>query len=458
MLLGGLQALRESDLKRILAFGTVSQLGLLTVVLGYGTQDAALAGLALLISHALFKSALFLVVGVIDRQLSTRDIGELSGVGRQAPVMATFSIIAVASMVGVIPTIGFVAKEGLLTAFLHEAEGGAVWGIVASRRDRPRVGAHRGIRHPVRLGCVLDEEVGRGCGRTHGMARPAARVPRRTRSAVGSHDRRRLRRAASGRRPRPVRRARAGIDARGRGPREPRTSRAVARVRTRTVDLTRHDRRRGGPLLAHDVEGLDASDAALHGGRRLQRRTARDRAPFGGHDELHPARLAAGVRRHDLRRVRRRRGHGAAGRQRVAGAAGRLPDAHAARRRADHDRGGPGRGARAEALHGRRARLGHGPGDGAAVRDERRTRPGAHADPRRDGDPGRVRARPAPHPVADGRAQCLGVARRARRAGSGGRRDDGLRGDRRDRGAVGQADLGVDSPTSPTSSATARTW
>ena len=130
MLLGGLQALRESDLKRILAFGTVSQLGLLTVVLGYGTQDAALAGMALLISHALFKSALFLVVGVIDRQLSTRDIGELSGVGRQAPVMATFSMIAIASMVGIIPTIGFVAKEGVLTAFLHEAAGGAVWGIV----------------------------------------------------------------------------------------------------------------------------------------------------------------------------------------------------------------------------------------------------------------------------------------------------------------------------------------
>ena len=131
MLLGGLQALRESDLKRILAFGTVSQLGFLTVVLGYGTQDAALTGLALLISHALFKSALFLVVGVIDRQLSTRDIGELSGVGRQAPVMATFSAIGLASMIGVFPTIGFVAKEGILTAFLHEAAGGAIWGIVA---------------------------------------------------------------------------------------------------------------------------------------------------------------------------------------------------------------------------------------------------------------------------------------------------------------------------------------
>src|SRR5690606_21800298 len=56
MLLGGVQSLRETDLKRILAFGTVSQLGMLTVVLGFGTLDAALAGFALLISHALFKS------------------------------------------------------------------------------------------------------------------------------------------------------------------------------------------------------------------------------------------------------------------------------------------------------------------------------------------------------------------------------------------------------------------
>ncbi|MFS0734372.1 Na+/H+ antiporter subunit A [Microbacterium sp. 1P10UB] len=131
MILGGLQALREADLKRILAFGTVSQLGMLTVVIGYGTRDAALAGLALLIGHALFKSALFLVVGVIDRQLSTRDINELNGLGRQAPVMAVFSFIAVASMAGIIPTIGFVAKEGALTALLEEAAGGSAWGLVA---------------------------------------------------------------------------------------------------------------------------------------------------------------------------------------------------------------------------------------------------------------------------------------------------------------------------------------
>ena len=131
MLLGGWQALRETDLKRILAFGTVSQLGFLAVMLGFGTRDAALAGLALLIGHALFKSSLFLVVGVIDRQLSTRDIRELSGLARQAPVMATFSVVAVASMVGIIPTIGFVAKESALTALLYEAAHGSAWGIVA---------------------------------------------------------------------------------------------------------------------------------------------------------------------------------------------------------------------------------------------------------------------------------------------------------------------------------------
>lgn len=131
MLLGGFQALREYDLKRLLAFGTVSQLGFLTVVLGFGTRDLALAGLALLLGHALFKSCLFLVVGIIDRQLGTRDIGELSGLGRRAPVLATAATVAIACMAGIVPTIGFVGKEGALAALLHEAVGGSAWGVVA---------------------------------------------------------------------------------------------------------------------------------------------------------------------------------------------------------------------------------------------------------------------------------------------------------------------------------------
>jgi multicomponent Na+:H+ antiporter subunit A len=128
MLMGGVQALREDDLKRLLAYGTVSQLGLLAVVLGFGTRDAALAGLALLVAHALFKSALFLVVGVLDRQLSTRDIRQLSGIGRQAPVLATVAFISVGSMIGIPPTLGFVAKEAALSALLAE---GSPWGVVS---------------------------------------------------------------------------------------------------------------------------------------------------------------------------------------------------------------------------------------------------------------------------------------------------------------------------------------
>ena len=131
MLLGGVQALRETDLKRILAFGTVSQLGFFTVVLGYGTPDAILAGLALVISHALFKSSLFLIVGVIDRQLSTRDVTEISGVGRQAPLLAISGFLAIGSMAGIPPTIGFAAKESTLAALFDEAQRGSPWGIVA---------------------------------------------------------------------------------------------------------------------------------------------------------------------------------------------------------------------------------------------------------------------------------------------------------------------------------------
>ena len=130
MLLGGIQALRENDLKRILAFGTVSQLGMMTAVLGYGVRDLALAGMALLIGHALFKSALFLIVGIIDRQLSTRDVHELSGLGRQAPTLAVFSFIAVAAMIGIPPAIGFAGKEGAFAGLLHEASGGSVWGWI----------------------------------------------------------------------------------------------------------------------------------------------------------------------------------------------------------------------------------------------------------------------------------------------------------------------------------------
>ncbi|SCG70832.1 Na+/H+ antiporter subunit A [Micromonospora coxensis] len=116
MIAGGWAALRQCDLKLLLAYGTVSQLGLLAVVLGAGTADAALAGVAMLLAHALFKAALFLVVGIIDHDVGTRDLRELSGLGRRAPVLAGVATLAAASMAGVPPLLGFVAKEAVLAA------------------------------------------------------------------------------------------------------------------------------------------------------------------------------------------------------------------------------------------------------------------------------------------------------------------------------------------------------
>ncbi|MDY5584746.1 MAG: hydrogen gas-evolving membrane-bound hydrogenase subunit E, partial [Arcanobacterium sp.] len=105
-------------LKLVLAFGTVSQLGLLMVLVGYGTKATMLAGLALLIAHALFKSTLFLAVGFLDWATGTRDLRALSGMGRKMPVLAVFTTIAAASMMGLPPLAGFVAKEAALHALI----------------------------------------------------------------------------------------------------------------------------------------------------------------------------------------------------------------------------------------------------------------------------------------------------------------------------------------------------
>lgn len=129
MLVGGYRALRQTDIKLILAYGTVSQLGFLTMVVGLGKPDAALAGLALLLAHGLFKATLFLVVGIIDHQAGTRDIRKLSGVYRSSRALAVVAAIGAASMAGVPPLAGFVAKESVFEAFVHHA-GTGPWGLV----------------------------------------------------------------------------------------------------------------------------------------------------------------------------------------------------------------------------------------------------------------------------------------------------------------------------------------
>ncbi|MGX5357031.1 Na+/H+ antiporter subunit A [Kocuria sp. KH4] len=125
MIFGGWAALKQYDLKLILAYGTVSQLGFLVVVVGRGAADTAQAGMAMLLAHGLFKATLFLVVGIIDHRAGTRDIRRLSGLARRVPVLFAVSAVAAASMAGLPPLAGFVAKESVLAAFTHEADSAA---------------------------------------------------------------------------------------------------------------------------------------------------------------------------------------------------------------------------------------------------------------------------------------------------------------------------------------------
>lgn len=127
MLVAGWRSLHENDLKKLLAYGTVSQLGFMMVLVGAGTRTAAMAGAAMLLAHGMFKASLFLTVGIVDHQTGTRDLRELSGLGRRLPWLAGTATVAAASMAGVPPMLGFVGKEAAFGAFL---EGGANYLLV----------------------------------------------------------------------------------------------------------------------------------------------------------------------------------------------------------------------------------------------------------------------------------------------------------------------------------------
>ncbi|QGH70692.1 Na+/H+ antiporter subunit A [Pseudactinotalea sp. HY158] len=131
LIIGGYRALRQDDLKLLLAFGTVSQLGFLILLVGQGDRAVALAGLALIGAHAMFKAALFLTVGAIDAAAGTRDVRELSGLARRLPWATIPGVLAVCSMVGLPPTAGYVAKEAVLEALAGTADPAGIVLLVA---------------------------------------------------------------------------------------------------------------------------------------------------------------------------------------------------------------------------------------------------------------------------------------------------------------------------------------
>lgn len=119
MLTGAVLAVGQKDLKRLLAFSTVSALGSLTMLVGVGTPAALGAAMVLLLAHALYKGALFLVAGILDHETGTRDVTRLGGLFRLLPATGAAAAAAAFSMAGLPPLLGFVSKELLYDAALR---------------------------------------------------------------------------------------------------------------------------------------------------------------------------------------------------------------------------------------------------------------------------------------------------------------------------------------------------
>ena len=111
LLIGGFSAIFQNDLKGVLAYSTISHLGLITTLLGLNSPLAAVAAVFHIINHATFKASLFMAVGIIDHETGTRDIRKLSGLRKFMPFTATLAIIASAAMAGVPLLNGFLSKE-----------------------------------------------------------------------------------------------------------------------------------------------------------------------------------------------------------------------------------------------------------------------------------------------------------------------------------------------------------
>ncbi|MGB3812417.1 MAG: putative monovalent cation/H+ antiporter subunit A [Shinella sp.] len=116
LLVGAVLAIRQTDLKLMLAYTTVASLGLLVMLTGFGSEHAVAAAALYLVAHSLFKGALFMVAGLIDHEAGTRDITKLGGLRRAMPITFLAALLAALSMAGLPPFFGFLAKEEIYVA------------------------------------------------------------------------------------------------------------------------------------------------------------------------------------------------------------------------------------------------------------------------------------------------------------------------------------------------------
>jgi multicomponent Na+:H+ antiporter subunit A len=126
MLGGAWRAVGETDLKRVLAYSTVSALGLIMMLFGFGSERAVTAGVVYLLAHASYKGTLFLVAGTLEHETGTRDVTSLGGLRRAMPATALAGLLAACSMAGVPLLLGFIGKELVYEAL---ADLGETWSV-----------------------------------------------------------------------------------------------------------------------------------------------------------------------------------------------------------------------------------------------------------------------------------------------------------------------------------------
>ena len=119
MVYAAFQSLLKYDLKSILAFTTVSALGIMVFLIGVDTEQAVFAALLFILVHALYKATLFMVAGTIDHESGSRDIRQLAGLYRYMPILAFAGILGALSSGGVPPFVGFIGKDAFYEAALH---------------------------------------------------------------------------------------------------------------------------------------------------------------------------------------------------------------------------------------------------------------------------------------------------------------------------------------------------
>jgi multicomponent K+:H+ antiporter subunit A len=123
LLLGAAAALFQRDLKGVLAYSTISHLGLITLLLGMNSELALVAAVFHMMNHATFKASLFMAAGIVDHETGTRDMGRLSGLVRAMPVTASVALVAAAAMAGVPLLNGFLSKEMFFAETIFAAQG-----------------------------------------------------------------------------------------------------------------------------------------------------------------------------------------------------------------------------------------------------------------------------------------------------------------------------------------------